>query len=154
MYFQMIKSWIKSARNVHLSYNHIFCIFRLLPWFLLPFFVSKVLEPCINCACRFPFPFPFLPRIVEPDGSIDLKSGKLFWSSRSKEMEIAFRCPVCLSLPICSIYQCKKGHLVCRDCFDKMTQRPLTCPTCRDPMTTTPIRSLAAEQVICTFKID
>ena len=56
------------------------------------------------------------------------------------------QCPVCLSLPICDIYQCKRGHLICKDCHGKLT-RPISCPSCRVPMVDTPIRNRVAELV-------
>ena len=34
-------------------------------------------------------------------------------------LEKIYRCPVCLDLPVCKIYQCREGHLICKDCFDK-----------------------------------
>ena len=58
-----------------------------------------------------------------------------------------YECPVCLSLPMCNIYQCTEGHLICRDCHNKM-ERPVSCPTCKSQMPATPIRSRVAEQVI------
>ena len=59
-----------------------------------------------------------------------------------------FQCPVCLLLPICDIYQCKDGHLVCMICYNKLpVQLPIRCPTCRTAMPTEPIRARAVEQV-------
>ena len=63
-----------------------------------------------------------------------------------KMMEKLFKCPVCLTLPICDIYQCKGGHLLCEDCHGKLP-RPISCPSCRVPMVDTPIRNLAVEHV-------
>ena len=63
-------------------------------------------------------------------------------------MENVFQCPVCLTLPICDIYQCKRGHIVCENCYDHMPLKPLLCPTCRDPMPISPIRNLTAEQAL------
>ena len=67
-----------------------------------------------------------------------------------------YQCPVCLSLPVCIIYQCTEGHLICMDCHNKMerpvppgfTLRPVLCPTCKSHMPATPIRSRVAEQVM------
>ena len=58
-----------------------------------------------------------------------------------------YECTVCLSLPMCNIYQCTEGHLICRDCHNKM-DRPVTCPTCKSHLPATPIRCRVAEQVI------
>ena len=65
----------------------------------------------------------------------------------TKEMiEKLFQCPVCLTLPTGDIYQCKEGHLVCKDCYCKV-KAPILCQTCRTPMPGTPIRNRVAEQV-------
>ena len=65
---------------------------------------------------------------------------------RKEKMEKNLQCAVCMSLPFCNIYQCKRGHLICMDCHSKMP-KPISCPSCRTPMPATPIRSRAAEQV-------
>ena len=67
-----------------------------------------------------------------------------------EKMEKHFRCPVCLTLPICDIYQCKYGHLLCSDCYSNLTQ-PISCPSCRVSMVNTPIRCRAAEHVSLIF---
>ena len=64
-----------------------------------------------------------------------------------KRVKKVFTCPVCLSLPLGKIYQCKEGHLVCMDCFKKL-RSPISCPTCRTAMSMdAPMRNRAAEQV-------
>ena len=65
---------------------------------------------------------------------------------RKEKMEKNLQCAVCWSLPLCNIYQCKQGHLICMDCYSKMP-KPISCPSCRTPMPATPIRNRAAEQV-------
>ena len=35
-----------------------------------------------------------------------------------KQMEKIYRCSMCLSLPICDVYQCREGHLICKDCYN------------------------------------
>ena len=68
-----------------------------------------------------------------------------------KKIENICECTVCLSLPLCDIYQCSQGHLVCKDCHDKMVldkiPRPIHCPTCREKMPNPPFRNRIAEQV-------
>ena len=68
------------------------------------------------------------------------------------EMEKIYQCPVCLELPICKIYQCKEGHLICEDCFHKMQNERnwifVKCPTCSTNIPVPPIRCRTAEQVI------
>ena len=66
---------------------------------------------------------------------------------RLKMIESVYNCTVCLGLPICNIYQCLEGHLICMDCHNKMPT-PVNCPTCRTPFPLPPIRSRLAEQVI------
>ena len=34
-----------------------------------------------------------------------------------EKMEKLFQCSVCLNLPLCDIYQCKRGHLICKGPF-------------------------------------
>ena len=64
-----------------------------------------------------------------------------------KKMEEIYQCPVCLNLPICNIYQCSEGHLVCADCYNKMPA-PTKCPTCKNRLSVPPTRCRTAEQVI------
>ena len=68
-------------------------------------------------------------------------------ASQNDIMENIYQCPVCATLPSCHIYQCNNGHLVCRECYNKMTSRPILCAVCRDPMPRAPIRVRSAEQV-------
>ena len=68
------------------------------------------------------------------------------------KMKKIYQCTVCLSLPLCNIYQCNEGHLICMDCHNKM-ETPLSCPTCRSQMPATPIRCRSAEQVSIIYHI-
>ena len=64
------------------------------------------------------------------------------------KIEKVFKCPVCLTLPACDIYQCNEGHIICMDCYNKLkTKSPILCPTCRTTMPGVPIRNRVAEQV-------
>ena len=64
------------------------------------------------------------------------------------KIEKVFKCPVCLTLPACDIYQCNEGHIICMDCYNKLkTRSPILCPTCRTTMPGVPIRNRVAEQV-------
>ena len=57
-------------------------------------------------------------------------------------------CPVCLKTPKYGspIFQCRNGHLICRECY-KMVET--TCPVCRVTLCTdTKIRCLSAEKII------
>ena len=67
-------------------------------------------------------------------------------NSTIAKMAEVFKCPVCLTLPPCDIYQCNEGHLICMDCYNKL-RSPNLCPTCRAAMPGVPIRNRAAEQV-------
>ena len=64
-----------------------------------------------------------------------------------KTVKKVFTCPVCLTLPLCNIYQCKEGHIACMDCYYKL-KSPILCPTCRTKMPQDPIRNRGAEQVL------
>ncbi|KAF1742123.1 hypothetical protein MXB_1533 [Myxobolus squamalis] len=44
------------------------------------------------------------------------------------ELKTYFECPVCYEYITPPIFQCVRGHLVCMDCFPKLS----SCPTCRD----------------------
>ena len=52
-------------------------------------------------------------------------------------------CPVCfetiLSLPV---YQCKNGHVICKQCIPKLKN----CPICRDD--SKPVRNLKIEEIV------
>ena len=86
---------------------------------------------------------------IQKDSSLEI-IGLIEALGRKKErmerMERIIQCTVCLSLPLCKIYQCHDGHLVCVDCHKKLPN-PISCPTCRIPMPRIPIRSRVAEQV-------
>ncbi|KAL1498831.1 hypothetical protein AB1Y20_014133 [Prymnesium parvum] len=59
-------------------------------------------------------------------------------------------CSVCLSFPEAEVLQCHSGHLLCRDCHDRVCieQKP-TCPTCRTPIDALkPVRNMALEQTL------
>lgn len=64
-------------------------------------------------------------------------------------------CSVCLSFPEKEVLQCHSGHLLCRDCYDRVCheQKP-TCPTCRtalDPLK--PVRNVALEQTLAMLPV-
>ena len=57
-------------------------------------------------------------------------------------------CPVCLKTPrYCApIFQCRNGHIICRDCYKGVE---LHCPVCRVQLyTNTKIRCIPAEKII------
>ena len=54
-----------------------------------------------------------------------------------------FECPVCLYYISPPILQCLNGHVICRDCYRKVSPK---CPTCRENMPTEDNRNLALEQ--------
>ena len=114
-------------------------------------------------SAAYPFPFPqFLSSIVRGHFDLTLEMGDINplssllknlqkitinpVSSVLKNLEKVYQCPVCLSLPVCNIYQCTEGHLVCKDCHDKMPT-PISCPTCKSQMPSVPMRCRTAEQV-------
>ena len=126
----------------------------------------------VTLSCKFQLTisaFPF-PPILKKANTADLykmgdpfihlekmgDSGNIPQSERANEpmteMEKLFQCTVCLSLPICNIYQCSEGHLICKDCHARISGISVRCPTCKTIIPTPPSRCRAAEQVI-TYKI-
>ena len=67
-------------------------------------------------------------------------------------IEAIYKCPVCLVIPICSIYQCLAGHLICVDCYYKMST-PVKCPTCRSPFSVPPDRNRRVELITAHFEL-
>ena len=60
-----------------------------------------------------------------------------------KKLMSSLECPVCLTLPECGpIYQCRNGHLLCKDCHPSMEQ----CPLCNIPLEK--LRNLLSEKII------
>ncbi len=64
-------------------------------------------------------------------------------------------CGICLSFPGDAVLQCASGHILCRECHDRVCceEKP-TCPTCRvalDPLK--PIRNVLAEQTISLLPV-
>jgi hypothetical protein len=49
-----------------------------------------------------------------------------------KSIKSSLECPVCMSIPRDAIFQCNNGHLLCKDCNEKLD----VCPTCRDELPT------------------
>ena len=54
-------------------------------------------------------------------------------------------CPVCSNHATVSIYQCSKGHILCSECWHKVS----ACPICRGPKED--IRCLALENLASKF---
>ena len=46
------------------------------------------------------------------------------------------------------IFQCSQGHLLCENCFKKVSEPTKTCPSCNIDVITTPVRSRALEEAI------
>lgn len=64
-------------------------------------------------------------------------------NQQSDVLKELLECPVCLRTPTSTpIYQCKQGHLICRECRPRLT----TCPVCRVHLDQ--MRSLLSEKVI------
>ena len=65
--------------------------------------------------------------------SKDTESSKQSRNSVESIKDIIEECPICLN--ICrskNVYQCKNGHIVCDQCYTKLTTKD--CPTCRNEM--------------------
>ena len=70
---------------------------------------------------------------------------KLVAPSRLRDI---VECPVCLKIPRygAPIFQCRNGHLICRDCYKRVEA---TCPVCRVSLyTNTKIRCISAEKIV------
>ncbi|XP_031410948.1 E3 ubiquitin-protein ligase SIAH2 [Meleagris gallopavo] len=63
-------------------------------------------------------------------------------SPQHHELTSLFECPVCFDYVLPPILQCQAGHLVCKQCRQKLS----LCPTCRGSLTPS-IRNLAMEKV-------
>ena len=64
-------------------------------------------------------------------------------------------CTVCLSFPEKDILQCNSGHIMCRQCYDRVCaeERP-QCPTCRDVLDISKVvRNTLAEQTIALLPV-
>ena len=69
-------------------------------------------------------------------------------AARSSRLRDIVECPVCLKTPKygAPIFQCRNGHLICRECYKRVET---TCPVCRVLLcTNTKIRCLSAEKII------
>ena len=65
-------------------------------------------------------------------------------SGISKSPEDTLKCPVCYNSLLPPVYQCRRGHLVCKGCIPQLVK----CPVCRTSIKGSRIRNLAIEQVI------
>lgn len=64
-------------------------------------------------------------------------------------------CPICFEMMRKTIYQCKEGHLICKDCYTKIKSQETRssendcktrCPTCKIDFDSVPIRCLWLEK--------
>ena len=70
-------------------------------------------------------------------------------ANSSDKMRQELQCPICLKLPESTpIYQCKSGHLICKDCAPKLNH----CGVCRVRLQPS-IRSLIAEKMFTEFEV-
>mmetsp|Transcript_69088 Transcript_69088/g.179489 ORF Transcript_69088/g.179489 Transcript_69088/m.179489 type:complete len:299 (-) Transcript_69088:22-918(-) len=61
-------------------------------------------------------------------------------------------CPVCLELIPPPIFQCKRGHVFCGECLDKLEAGDKQCPTCRTQLPSERIRSLLGDQIASSLE--
>jgi len=60
-----------------------------------------------------------------------------------ESLKTHLECPVCLTVPkVGPIYQCRNGHLLCKECHPKMK----CCPLCQIPLER--LRNLLSEQLV------
>ena len=64
--------------------------------------------------------------------------------------QLSRECPICFSemLPPIKIFQCSEGHLICQNCFRKISESTQICPFCRRDIVSSPIRNRALEELI------
>lgn len=64
-------------------------------------------------------------------------------------------CSVCLSFPESEVLQCCAGHIMCKECYDRVCheEKP-SCPSCREPLDVfKPIRNMLAERSIAVLSV-
>ena len=64
-------------------------------------------------------------------------------STLKKDFKDLLECPVCFQTLSTPIYQCRSGHVVCKDCHPKLE----TCPICRE-LYDGPIRNVKLEEMV------
>ena len=64
--------------------------------------------------------------------------------------ELNKECPICFEemQPPTKIFQCSQGHLLCENCFQKVSESTKTCPFCKRDVASNPIRNRALEEAI------
>ena len=64
--------------------------------------------------------------------------------------ELNKECPICFEemLTPIKIFQCSQGHLLCENCFKKVSDSAKVCPFCKRDVVTIPIRNRALEEAI------
>ena len=77
---------------------------------------------------------------------------KCFQEGKYEELikELNKECPICFEemLTPMKIFQCSQGHLLCENCFKKVSDSTKLCPFCQRDVVTTPIRNRALEEAI------
>jgi hypothetical protein len=64
-------------------------------------------------------------------------------------------CSVCLSFPEAEVLQCCAGHIMCKECYERVCheEKP-SCPSCREPLDVfKPIRNMLAERSISMLSV-
>ena len=64
--------------------------------------------------------------------------------------ELNNECPICYEemKPPIKIFQCSEGHLLCDNCFKKVSESTKACPFCKRDVVSNPIRNRALEEII------
>ena len=77
---------------------------------------------------------------------------KVFHEGKYDEIikELNKECPICCEemLAPLKIFQCSQGHLLCENCFKKITVSTKVCPFCKRDVVSIPIRNRALEDAI------
>ena len=86
-------------------------------------------------------PAPSHKRKAEEDGLFNAFEAGLF-----NAFEETLVCNVCYDVKNGILNQCTNGHIVCRDCNEKLTKRE--CPMCKESLPNKIARALIPEQII------
>ena len=70
--------------------------------------------------------------------------------NKLKEIKALLECPICLeSINAVPVYQCKEGHLICKECNSNLREILIECPICRKRLNQN--RSNVVEKIVQTL---
>ena len=63
-----------------------------------------------------------------------------FLEKQIKNLETELECPVCLQPSEVPIYTCSEQHIICAQCWKKISSASNLCPSCRAPFQDPPVK--------------